>query len=270
MLDSFSQRERFAGPPPGTLYRDEVPTSFRVFLLNCPKWDDWNKPPSPLLLQKVIVEVSQDWPTLGPPYDPCAKYLKECAWFRIFDIIEGLFRHLEEESRRTIKYGVSLSYGFQDDMNVALIAHNIGWKLENGKIVMRGSEAFEKSMTAARDVLSAQRKPTAARHLHNAIAALSIRPHSDTAGAVAHATNAVECVLGEITGQALTLGAYLDKNPNLFHPALKKGLNGVYGYVSDEGARHGREGTEPTVEDAEFAVAVCAAVCTLLTRKHPK
>jgi hypothetical protein len=43
---------------------------------------------------------------------------------------------------------------------------------------------------------------------------------------------------------------------------------GIYGYASDEGARHGKEGTEPTGEEAEFAVAVCAAVCALLTRKR--
>jgi hypothetical protein len=68
----------------------------------------------------------------------------------------------------------------------------------------------------------------------------------------------------------MTLGKYLDKHSNLFHPALKKGLDGIYGYASDEGARHGKEGTEPSSEDAEFVVATCAAVCTLFTRKHTK
>jgi hypothetical protein len=68
----------------------------------------------------------------------------------------------------------------------------------------------------------------------------------------------------------MTLGDYLKKNPGLFHPALKNGLYGIYGYASDEGARHGKEGTEPAREEAEFVVAVCAAVCTLLSRKHPK
>jgi hypothetical protein len=112
-------------------------------------------------------------------------------------------------------------------------------------------------------------KPTAAGRLHFALRALSIRPKPDTSGAVAHATGAVECVLGEITGQEMTLGEYLNKHSDLFHPALKKGLHGIYGYACDEGARHGKEGTEPPREEAEFALAVCAAVCTLLTQKHP-
>jgi hypothetical protein len=59
----------------------------------------------------------------------------------------------------------------------------------------------------------------------------------------------------------------LDKTPTLFHPALKKGLDGIYGYASDV-ARHGKEGAEPAREEAEFIVAVCAAACSLLTRKH--
>jgi hypothetical protein len=77
-------------------------------------------------------------------------------------------------------------------------------------------------------------------------------------------------VLGEITGEAMTLGEYLKKHSGLFHPALKKGLEGIWGYASDEGARHGKAGIEPSREDAEFVFAVCAATCTLLTRKHPK
>jgi hypothetical protein len=77
-------------------------------------------------------------------------------------------------------------------------------------------------------------------------------------------------VLGEITtGKKKGLSEYLQENPGLFHPALKEGLDKVYGYASDV-ARHGKEGTQPAHEDAEFVVATCAAVCTLLTRKHPK
>ena len=146
----------------------------------------------------------------------------------------------------------------------------IGWQLVEGKIVTRGDEVFEDTVKTAVAVLEKDAKPTAARRLHLAISALSTRPKADTSGAVTHATSAVECVLGEITGQKTTLGKYLDKYPTLFRPTLKKGLDGIYGYASDEGARHGKERTEPAREEAEFVVAVCAAVCTLLTRKRPK
>jgi hypothetical protein len=109
---------------------------------------------------------------------------------------------------------------------------------------------------------------TAAGHLWFAVEELLQRPKPNTSSAVAHATNAVECVLGELTGKSLTLRKYLDQYPHLVHPALKRALEGVYGYVSDQDARYRKEGAEPTREDAEFAVSVCAAVCTLLTRQN--
>jgi hypothetical protein len=68
----------------------------------------------------------------------------------------------------------------------------------------------------------------------------------------------------------MTLGKYLDKHPDLFHPSLKKALDGVYGYASDAGARHGKEGKEPSFDEAQFAVTACAAACTLLTAMNPK
>jgi hypothetical protein len=77
-------------------------------------------------------------------------------------------------------------------------------------------------------------------------------------------------VLGEITSQSMTLGKYLDKHPGLFHPALKKDSMEFMVMRQTKGPRHGKEGTEPSRAEAEFVVATCAAVCTLLTRKHPK
>jgi hypothetical protein len=265
MPESFSQRHRFAGPPPGTLLRDEVPVSFRMFLLELPNHSHYRGWDGRVLfefheLQTVVCKVFQVWRV--HPYHDCQKHLKECEWFFVYDVIEGLYTLLYE---KTLPDGV---ISFVEVINNAFIEHNIGWQLANGKVVIRGDEAFEAGLATAVIGLETDEKPTAAGHLRSAIAALSARPKANTSGAVFHATNAVECVLGEITGQTMTLGNYLNKHSALFHPALKKGLDGIYGYASDEGARHGKEGTEPSAEDAEFAVATCAAVCTLLARKH--
>jgi hypothetical protein len=193
--------------------------------------------------------------------------VSSCEWFKVYDIIEAFHaRFLDHDSRLASGHGAR---DFTNLINAFFIEHGIGWQLVDGEIITRGAGAFEGTVKTAVAALEDGAKPTAAGHLRFAISALSARPKANTSGAVAHATCAVECVLGEITGQAMTLGKYLDKNPGLLHPALKKGLDGIYGYASDEGARHGKEGTEPARDEAEFAVAVCAAVCTLLTRKHP-
>jgi hypothetical protein len=219
-------------------------------------------------VRNIVCKTLQQWPdeTIQPYLDYKFR-LQRCDWFRIYDVVERVYAFVWEKTWHSNPGAASL---LAKDINSALMEQNIGWQLVDGRIVTRGDEAFEGTIEAATDVLKERSMPTAVEHLHNAIIALSKRPKADTSGAVAHATNAVECVLGEITGEATTLGKYLDKYPSLFHPALKKGLNGVYGYASDEGARHGKEGTEPSPEDAEFVVATCAAVCTLLSRKRPR
>lgn len=202
--------------------------------------------------------------------------LQGAPWFSVYDVIEALHAAFEHDDSISLELGLlsdgpfPKAPGFERDINDYLAQEGIPWQLVNGGIVTRGSEAFEGTVKTAVAVLVEDKKTTAAGHFQFAINALSARPKANTSGAVAHATNAVECVLGEVTGQTMTLGKYLDKNPALFHPALKKGLDGIYGYASDEGARHGKEGTEPSYEEAEFVVATCAAVCTLLTRKHAK
>jgi hypothetical protein len=268
MPDSFSQRHGWAGPPRGTLLRDEVPPSFRMFLT-----DVVLKGPHLVELDEVQVLISRILRVFphpsGTPSFHCRKHIKECEWFFIYDIIEGLYKRVyENETIRYLESG-SLSV-FNENVNKALIEENIGWQLVRGKIITRGDEAFEGAVKTAITALKEHAKPTSAGHMQSAIIALSVRPLPNTSGAVAHATSAVECVLGEITGQAMTLEKYLDKHSAVFHPALKKGLDGIYGYASDQGARHGKEGTEPALEEAAFVVATCAAICTLLIRKPSK
>jgi hypothetical protein len=219
-------------------------------------------------LQKVVCSVLQVWPDPSmPPHFDCKKHIKGCEWFRIYEIIEGIYKVVYEQSWHHNPGAIA---DVSKSVNKALVEHNIGWKLVNGMVITRGDEAFEGTLRGAIAALQENETPTAAGHLRSAINALSTRPDANTSGAVAHATSAVECVLGEITGQTMTLGKYLDKHASLFHAALKKGLDGIYGYASDAGARHGKEGTQPGIEEAEFAVSVCAAVCALLVRKHLK
>lgn len=214
----------------------------------------------------MVCDVLQRWPDESlPPYYDYKRHIKTCEWFHIYDIIEGLYRLLHGKD-----YYSPVPSQYVKAVNAAFVAQNIGWQLVGGKVITRGDEAFESTVKTAVANLESDEMPTSAGHLRSAISALSTRPKANTSGAVSHATSAVECVLGEITGQSTTLGDYLKRNPSLFDPALQKGLHGIYGYASDEGARHGKEGTEPALEEAEFVVATCAAVCTLLIRKQPK
>jgi hypothetical protein len=291
-MPSFSERHGYSQPK-GITYRGELPVKLRIPIFEILErgfhfgflWKRINA-----LLNPYGTDDAYDydaWIPAAPGEDDkiAKRVFLTCPWFRVYDVIEDIFDGLVSYYRTFTDEQYRLVL-FQQEINDYFKYVGIGWQLVTetvrqplppghppiveGKIVARGDEVFEDTVKTAVAVLEEDAKPTAARHLRFAISALSTRPKANTSGAVAHATSAVECVLGEITGQATTLGKYLDKNATLFHPALKKGLDGIYGYASDEGARHGKEGTEPAREEAEFAVAVCAAVCTLLTRKRPE
>jgi hypothetical protein len=286
----FSERQGFVQPK-NIRFRDELPYKLRSPIIDLArkrtgvKWlrkivigelDPYgigaHKAPQPL---KSPLQSSAQFENLRPVHgDPDLQathdLIAECPWFRVYDVVEATYRALSlpvQEGDRIVK---DHAPEFETEINEYFWYAEIGWQLRDGLITTRGDDAFESTINTAVNILEQAQRPTARGHILSAIAALSSRPKPNTSGAVSHATNAVECVLGEVTGQSMTLGKYLDKHSDLFHPAMKKGLDGIYGYASDEGARHGKEGTEPKREEAEFVLATCAAVCTLLTRKHPK
>lgn len=262
----FSKRHGFIQAKEITI-REDAPENLRYFVLKTALDLEY----TPSLLRSILCDVlhvcpdPNNWSEYPNVWDEAKRLISGCQWYKVYDVIEALHDHFVECDQDT---GSKNATRFAELINQFFVEEGIGWQILRGEVVTRGSETFEGTVETAITVLEKDEKPTAAGHLRSALSALSVRPRPDTSGAVSHATNAVECVLGKITGTAMTLGKYLDRHPNLFHPSLKKGLDGVYGYASDEGARHGKEGTEPAREEAEFAVAVCAAVCTLLTRKR--
>lgn len=64
---------------------------------------------------------------------------------------------------------------FAAELNAALVEEGVGWQLQNGLIVTRGSEAFEQIVSAARATLAAKARATAASHLHEALLDLTGR-----------------------------------------------------------------------------------------------
>src|ERR1035438_1182046 len=252
---SFSKRYGYSNPPAEITIREAVPSNLRNFVM-LTVHDELGFQWSLLrqVLCRVLLETPNKWNWSEDPIrEEVEGLLEGCEWFNVYNFIEALHKHFAE-----CDYDSAAEYAprFTEAINYFFLEKGIGWQLVDGQIVTRGDDACENTVTTAVRVLEADEKPTAASHLQFALNALSARPKPNTSGAVAQATNAVECVSGEIPGQPMTLGEYLNKAAWLFHPALKKGLHGIYGYASDEGARHGKEGTEPSRAEAEFTVAV--------------
>jgi len=180
------------------------------------------------------------------------RVLLGCEWFQVYDILEDIFGQLRfHELQLAEPYEEPRAYPLQKKINEYFAYAGIGWQMIDGQIIAQQDEADEIAIRTAESELAKGDRPTAAQRLHSAVRALSERPKPDTAGAVSHATSAVECVLGDITGNpSLTLGKQLDDKQSIqypfpLHSALKKALEGIYGFASDAGARHGKEGVEP-------------------------
>jgi hypothetical protein len=122
-------------------------------------------------------------------------------------------------------------------------------------------------VTDATAALEISQRPTAAKHLHEALKDLSQRPEPDMPGAAYHAMGSLECVARDLTGDPkATLGDILKRYPDLLPKPLDEALSKVWGYASNA-ARHVVEGREISRDEAELLVGLSAAVSTYLARK---
>jgi len=139
--------------------------------------------------------------------------------------------------------------------------------MEDGKIIVRGSEAFTLATQDAVATMRAAGKPTAANEIHEALSDISRRPVADVTGAIQHAMAALECVAREIDSSSDTLGRIIGR---LTLPApLDGALHKLWGFASEQG-RHIQEGRDPAFEEAELVVTVASAVSVYLLRHHQR
>jgi hypothetical protein len=196
------------------------------------------------------------------------RLLLGCAWFEIYDLIEDIFSQLVfHEQELAGPDEAARAFPMQQAINDYFLHAGIGWRMVDGKIVVRSSEAFESVVTTAAAVLKESERPTAAKHLHEALQDLSRRPEADLTGAIYHAMGSMECVARDLSGAPkATLGEILKQYPELIPKPLDLALSQVWGYASNQ-ARHVLEGRDPIREEAELIVGLAATVTTYLIRK---
>jgi AbiJ N-terminal domain 4 len=281
---SFSTRQGFVRPKE-IVFRDELPDELRQPIIDI-LWhsnstaflrerierlfnpygiDELPKRMSPMF---VSTEEQKDL-----NFIEIKRVLLGCEWFQLFDLIEDIFQQLDfyDTEHRTDPEEESQSYPFQNIINGYFVHAGIGWRLVDGKVMARGDAAFEHTVQVAETELKSGGRTTAAECIEDAIRNLSFRPKPRLGAAVSRAMNSMECVLHDITGEnKMGLGDYLQSYPDHFPGGLAKTFGGLWGYASNEGARHGKEGVEPPREEAEFIVSIAAALTTYLNRKYPR
>ena len=268
MDDSFSKRYGYHNPKNTEIsIREDASDDLREYLLRI-TYECGFQPEDLLTLILIVLKESDSY----SDYAQQRNYKVEieelinsdkCKWYSIYDIIESIAqKDFGDEWPRPFD-----KEKFKKYLNDYFLEKGIGWKLVNGIIEFRGPESFEEIKHTAELQLEAKGLSTTQRELHYAIQDISRRPSPDITGAIQHSMAAAECVARKISGdEKATLGQIIKKHEDLFPKPLNKAISEVWGYASDN-ARHIKEGSKPTLEEAELVVGLSCVIITYLSSK---
>jgi hypothetical protein len=261
MTDSFSKRHGFQPKDKKITIRQDAPYDMRGVLVDIAYGVGF----SPKTLRPVVCRALRKRPDLNnwseyPNIDDEIHHLlDDCEWYKVYDVIEEIYRDASHYYRNE---------KFEQEINSYFREAGIGWQLISGIIEVRGDEGFEVSLHEAHKTLEQKDLRTAGAEIHEAITDLSRRPNPDITGAIQHSMAALECVSREVSGESgATLGQILKRHPGLIPKPLDKSVEKAWGFASEMG-RHLQEGRIPSYEEAELILGICASVSVYLAKKH--
>lgn len=260
---SFSERHGFHGADAEITIREDAPEEVRAAVLML----GYAAGLGPGSMRDAVCEVLLKRPdpgnwSPGNIENEVHRLIDAAPWYAIYDIAERIHAEIGRDDYTGAKqanYARRLTQLFRE--------LGVGWQMDAGRIVVRGSEAFA---LATRDAVATMQQagaPTAANEVHEALRDISRRPSADVTGAIQHAMAALECVARQIDNSNDTLGKIIGR---LVLPApLDTALHKLWGFASEQG-RHIQEGREPAFEEAELVVTVASAVSVYLLRHHAR
>ena len=267
MTQRFSQRHGHISPDPEITIREDAPYELRSVLVDV-AYKSGLSPSSLRTLVCKTVRVAADpynWSEYPNIDQEVRDHLARCEWWEVYDLIEEIQETLQPHPALMGEDIPAAS--FEQEMNSYFRRRGIGWQLAEGRIDVRGHSSFEDTVHGAIDNLKATDRTTASSELEEAIQDLSRRPEPDVTGAIQHAIAALECLARDVTGDHnTTLGKIMRNNPDLVPKPLDQAVVKAWGYASNR-ARHLREGSLPSYEEAELIVSVSGAICSYLTSK---
>ncbi len=252
ITDNFSTRYGYKNVEEVEItIREDAPQEFRAFLIQLLYEFSF----TPKRLREIFCLVLREAPDQNnwsdyPNIDEEVRWLlRNCEWFKVYDILEKILQTKFFNRERFIA-----------EVNDFFIEKGYGWKINQSLIEMRGDESFEVVVKSASDKLTEDQYSTANKELHQALKDLSRRPIPDITGAIQHSMASLECVAREITeDRKATFGNIMSKNKGMIPAPLDQAVEKAWGFASEYG-RHIREGREPSFQDAELMVGICASI----------
>ena len=262
----FSNRHRYAAAAREITIREDAPENLRYYAVDAAHNLEW----APSSLRDVVCRVLRckpdrnNWSEYPNIWDEVQWLIDRCDWFRVYDIIEAIYAHM---ARHDAQYSSTGAPQYEAAINSFFAEEGIGWQLVGSRVVTRGGEAFETIVTEARSRLEGADRPTAAKHIKDALECLSRRPDPNTSGAAYHAMGSLECVARDVAGdEKATLGQILKRHQQLLPKPLDNAPSQIWGYASEE-ARHVQEGREIGRPEAELLVGLSATLANYLSSK---
>ena len=264
MKDSFSKRNGFHSTQESEItIREDAPEELRGYLVQLAYECGFKPSGLRAILCKALKKQpdSNNWSEFPNVDWEVNNLLQECKWYKVYDVIERIQADLGQHD-----YNPDMYEHFYTELNDYFVENGIGWKLEDGQVEIRGPESFEVIVKNARETESEYGHLTAGKELHEAIGDLSRRPFPDPTGAIQHAMASLECVAREVTGDVkANLGDILKRHNTIIPPPLDQAVAKAWGYASENG-RHIREGREPSFNEAELIVGLCASLGNYLIK----
>jgi hypothetical protein len=270
--EPFSKRMGHREPPSISMW-DEAPEQFRYGVLRI-AIDDIELPPE--ILREIVCKTLKkrpnpnNWNPDPNIWNELVSLAMKCEWFEFFDILEAIAAGLDDKPLRRKSGYVNLRQKFDGLVSDLMVDIGLGWKLDDGLLKTRGEESYEKHLSLVMDALAETHRSTAITEMKEAIRDVSRRPSPDNSGAIQHSMAALECVARHAANDPKpTLGTLIKEHPDLIPKPVDTAIEKLWGYTS-EVARHGREGNEPTREEAMMVVGIAATLVNYLIHKTKK
>ena len=194
------------------------------------------------------------------------RLISDCEWGQFYDIVEIAWTWLQYKKARD---------EFSTEVNALFQEEHLGFELRDGKVEKVGSGFIDAKIKEVRYLLKEPEFKSADQLFEKAIKALNVRPKPDMENCIKDAVATVESV-GKIIRK--NKKARID---NIVKDAIQKGvipqllgdpIIKLYAYRGNEPAvAHG--GIEPSkvsVDEAEFVLAMSAAIIIYLVKKRSK
>ena len=179
----FSERFGFQGPAAEITVRDSAPDEVRVAVLRL----GYRYRLGPGGMRDALCEVLLKRPdpgnwSAGNIENEVHRLADDAPWYKIYDFVERLYFKVGKAD-----YTGDRQRQFEASLNPSFKELGVGWQIDGGRLMARGSEAFTLAIHDAVAFMRDAGAPTAANEVHESLSDISRRPNADITGAIQHA-----------------------------------------------------------------------------------